>query len=155
MSVRPGDPVKHTTMNRALAGADAVLGRGRGLGSPAGRGGPTQLMCEITALANDDLTVRRLDASGAMIGAAFDAAKPFELRHVAANYDWPTGLTTTNTNEVEVTDGTDTYTWIVTPIYRVGDPIKVEAVPFSGVTVSGSDLKWEASASTRTWAVEL
>ena len=119
-------------------------------------GGQRPIRAEITALANDYLTVRKLDADGVKTGDAFNVAKPFLLRHVVGNYDWPDTLTTTNTNEVEVSLGTVEYDWRVTPLYRVGDQITVQRVAFSGVEVStGVDLKWIEVASERTWAVVL
>lgn len=109
---------------------------------------------EIVSLHNDYLTVKTLDVSGTKIGDEFEVAKPYTLRHVVGNYDWPTTLTTTDTNTVEVTDGTDTYDWTVAPIYQVGDIVTVQRVAHSGVDVGDDDLKWLEVAPSRVWGAE-
>lgn len=115
---------------------------------------------EIITLANDYLGVKHLDSTGTVSGDEFHAAKPETLRHDRLLYDFTKGasgtLTTTNTNEVDASDGTATYTWEVGPQpYRVGDHITIERVAYSGVTV-GSDLKWLVSDDGgRGWGVPM
>lgn len=124
-----------------------------------GSGGDTEavpFVAEITALQNDYLTVQLLDSSGTKVGAAFNAAKPYKLRHLAANYDWVTTWTSsTDTNTAEVTDGSDSYIWRVTPDgFAVGEPVLVFPVAYTGVTVSSADLKYLVDQGARHWAAE-
>ena len=111
---------------------------------------------EITSLiTNDTLVVQRLDGDGVRVGSSMIVAKPYKLRHVAANYEWATSITSTDTNTVEASDGTNTYTWRVTPDgYAVGDIIYIQRVQYTGVTV-GSDLKWiDLNVDGRAWATD-
>ena len=118
----------------------------------------TILQVAIEALSDSQpniIEVRRVSPNGTSYGTAFEVAKPHTLRHVVGNYEWPTSLDTTDTNQVEASDGTDTYTWIVTPLYQVGDVVTIQRVVYSGVNGSGgSDLKWLELSPSRIWGVD-
>lgn len=111
------------------------------------------ILCEITALANDYLTVRRVASDGVATGEAFDVAKPETLRHDASLYEGITTLTTVDTNTAEATDGSTSETIYVTLPYVVRNRIKVSPVPYTGVNGSdGTDLRFVAEAGGRAWA---
>jgi len=94
---------------------------GAGLGELKLRPG-LPMHVRVTGVENDYLTVKRVHPeTNAMVGDAFKAAKPRELRHDKKHYDGITTLTTTDAQTVEVGDGTDTETWIVKPPY-IPDP---------------------------------
>lgn len=81
-------------------------------------------------------------------------AKPYKLRHVLANYDELTSLTTVSVNEITVSDGSTTETWKVTPNYEVGDQFVATRVDNTGVTVNNETLHW-LDVHSRVWAVEV
>lgn len=84
-------------------------------------------VAEITNIdANDFFKVKLLNADYDQFGPELLVAKPPMLRHgVESRWDWPTSHTTTHTNEIEVTDGTDTYVWKVCPPYAIGDRVTI------------------------------
>lgn len=119
------------------------------LGEP---GGGVRL--RVHTVSNDYLVCHTWD--GTTEGTdAINVAKPWKLRHDKDNYAGLTTLTTTNSQEVDVGDGTDTETWVVTPSYEEDDEIYAEPVQGSGVTVSSVDLSLvDMNADGRAWRVE-
>lgn len=80
-------------------------------------------------------------------------AKPWKLRHDKDHYAGLTTLTTTSAGEVDVGDGSDTETWVVTPSYEVDDEIYAEWVPGTGVSSGGVDLRLiDRNLDGRAWA---
>lgn len=130
--------------------------------SPSGRfseliteGGRTRplLRLRVKTIANDYLTCRTWD--GTNEGSAdINVARPVELRHDVDYYPGLTSLTTVNAQEVTATDGADTETWKVTPDYVVdGEIWATVSGPGTGVTVSGTELRWvDLNLAGRAWA---
>ena len=84
-------------------------------------------------------------------------AKPEMMRHVLATYPQLTSLVTNDVNEVEVSDGVETETWMVTPDYATDTVIEVKYVRTTGVAGTGglTDIAWiDENRNGRAWAVE-
>ena len=124
---------------------DAMPGRGEATVNIA--------IAKITILANDYLTVQKVDGAGAGGGSAIVVAKPSKLRHDAAEYPSVTTLTTVAENTVGVTDGSTEETWVVTPTYTVGDYIVIGKTSYTGVSHNGDDVKFlDLNVDGRAWA---
>jgi hypothetical protein len=128
----------------------------RGKTRPEGRRDPRRVMTVvIDSIANDTLSVKRIDADGDPEGDAFTVAKPWKLRHDADEYPDVSALTTTNAQEVEVTSGGEDYTWLVTPTYSVGDHIVIGRA-WTGLDDGGTPaepIRWiDLNVDARAWA---
>lgn len=135
-------------------GQNIVVAKMRGGTATAGVPIATRLI--VTAIANDYLTCRRIDADDVPFGDSILVAKPIELRHDYTLYSGLTGLTTTNAQTVSATDGTTTEVWKVTLDYQANESIIwAQPVAVSGVQVGGNELRWiDANVAARAWAVE-
>ena len=82
-------------------------------------------------------------------------AKPYELRHILANYPQLSAFTTVDVGEATVTyDATD-YTWKVTPDYVVDAEIYAKRVSGTGVMPSTVELTLEDDNDAgRAWGIE-
>lgn len=111
---------------------------------------------QITALSNDYLMVKRLDAAGTVTGEAFPAAKPEELRHTAAVTDETVTWSTVDSNTANVTLGGDTYEAKVTPKgWAVDEVISIQRREHTGLTVGDAPVVWEVDPGKRHWAAPL
>lgn len=119
---------------------------------------PNEWWAEITALSNDTLSVRPVrDVAGTgggvtAYGSIVPINKPDKLLHDASQYPLVENLSTTNTNEVDVDDdtgggATNEETWIVTPVYAVGDLVLV-------AKKRGRNGWWDNNNDGRAWAVK-
>lgn len=108
----------------------------------------------VQSIENDYLVCRTWDGENLGEDDVY-VAKPYELRHVLANYPQLDAFTTVDVGEATVTyDGTD-YTWKATPDYVVDAEIEAARVAQTGVTVSGEDLTWiDANTAGRAWGIE-
>ena len=169
---RPGQPITARDLNR-LARGSAVTTGGRGVavnrtGSsetasfigripgvvPAGSAG-SALLVQVVAEHNDHIACLFVASQEPV-----NVAKPFKLRHVLANYDALTTLTTSAVNEVDVGDGAVTETWKVTLDYDVGDQFMAIRTAGTGVIIEvevdggaliDTELEW-LDISARAWA---
>lgn len=111
---------------------------------------------KITATANDYITVKRVDRSGAETGSEFNVAKPEQLRHDAAFYPPVDNVSGSGQegNAMTATGGGNTEEWEVRPWkYEAGRYLTVAPTGFSGVSVGGNDLKWiDLNVDGRAWA---
>lgn len=108
----------------------------------------------VKTIENDYLVCVPWD--GATEGEAVNVAKPFKLRHILANYDDLTGLTTVTSQRVQATDGATIENWQVTLNYEEDDEIAaIKPIGGAGVTVGDTDLDWlDVNENGRAWAVE-
>ena len=117
-------------------------------------GEPQVLTAKITALANDYVTCKLVDDTGAVVGDDFDVAKPWKLRHLAAEYDGVDSITT-GADSNTVTAGAsaeDDETWKVRQPYKVDDVIIIGRVQHTDVTVSAVELHWiDLNVDARAW----
>lgn len=109
----------------------------------------------IKTLHNDYLTCRTWD--GVNEGSVdMRVAKPWKLRHVAANYPDVTSVTTTNTNAMTAT-GTPTEDVVIPDqlAYAINDVIYAQHVGYTGVTVASEPLQWiDTNVDARAWTLE-
>ncbi len=104
--------------------------------------------------ANDHLVCKRFDGS-ANFGADVLVAKPYQLRHVLANYPQLTDLTTIEVYEVEAEDGDGEERWVVVPAYHAACDIYAATVTHTGVLVADVELRMiDINADGRAWAEE-
>ena len=113
---------------------------------PLDRGGDKEKLI-VTAMANDYLSARFIDADGAATGDAIDIAKPEQLRHDVTLYASLTTLDTDSANQVSVSDGTTDEVWAINPAIAISSLITAMPVGYSGVSVDYGDgpvdLKWQ------------
>jgi len=112
----------------------------------------------VIAIDNDWLSCAHYDGTTtpSNINDTYVVAKPYKLRHIVANYDLLTTLTTTNAQEVIAGNGVVSETWRVTPLYEVGDDIMVMIVPGTDleVGVGGNEVHLlDCNVDGKQWAV--
>ncbi|MEM1445138.1 MAG: hypothetical protein AAGF84_03725, partial [Planctomycetota bacterium] len=104
---------------------------------------------EITAVHNDHVFVQFVGVDDNAFGDAFAAAKPDQLRHgklrddATDRYPKIDTFVTVDENTAAVTLDSTTYEWLVTPNgFRVGDPVVVQYLGSTGVTVNNELVAW-------------
>ena len=113
---------------------------------------PTRMRVKDHTTNNDYLVCRTWD--GTTEGDVdIDVAKPFQLRHIVANYDGLTTLTTTDAQTVTAGDGVTTETWAVNLAYFVDCEIYAVKVPKGG-TGDATATEWmDLNVDGRKWGV--
>ena len=169
--IRRGDPVTAQWLNKVKNTAITDIRVGPGLSmhhsGPHVTIGLTQrqiiptrdrpILAKITELNNDYVSVKRVGASGNVVGDEFRVAKPFKLRHSASYYPGISTITTVDTNSVTANDGSEDESWVIPDelVYGVNDYIMAARTTYSGVTVDSDDLKWiDLNVDGRAWAKE-
>lgn len=108
----------------------------------------------VKSEANDYLVCHSWDGTTEG-GTDVYVAKHWKLQHNYTHYEGLTGLTTNAVNEVAVTNGSVTETWVVSPSYKVDDLIWPQLVAYSGVNGGDAqDCSLIDIQSGREWAVK-
>lgn len=117
------------------------------IGPPIRNSAPVKML--VTAIANNSLTCKRVDASDAAVGDDITVNRPEHLRHGTASR-WPliTTWTTVNAQEATVGNGTLSGTAKVTPAY-------VANVSLIYAAYNAATGAWEdTNRDGRAWAIE-
>lgn len=110
----------------------------------------------ITAIHNDYLECTLSLPNQSQV---IKVAKPYKLRHAAGNYATLTSIAPVNPADAQkiVASGPagPDETWVVRPLYEVGDAVMVQAGVETGVTVAGEQLSFQdTNEDGRLWAVD-
>lgn len=130
---------------------------GGGTPAPTAR---TTILTRVKSISNDYLVCRTWDGTTEGDTDLY-VAKPYKLRHVAANYGLaPGGITTIGPQIIRINSVTPARNWYVTPYYLVNDPLWVDIVSWTGLTVVIPGLGTtvftylDANKDARAWAQE-
>ncbi|MEM1446533.1 MAG: hypothetical protein AAGF84_10780, partial [Planctomycetota bacterium] len=117
---------------------------------PQGSGAsPSKFSAKVTGVENDYVLVELIGPDGTAISASFPAVKADQLRHgklrddATDRYPKIDTFVTVDENTATVTLDSTTYEWLVTPNgFRVGDPVVVQYLGSTGVTVNNELVAW-------------
>ena len=116
------------------------------------RGVRPPVRCRVISEHNDYLVCQSWNG---VVQGTIDlyVAKPRELRHDVDLYDGITTLSTDDVNQIEVSDGTTTETWMVTLPYKLGTGEVLAEHRASGVFIGDDELLLvDTNRAGRSWA---
>lgn len=105
---------------------------------------------------SDTFVAQLLNAEFDKFGPELVVAKDPMMRHDVENrWAWPTSHTSINSNRIQVSDGSDTYVWKVTPPYTVGDRVTIHNIGLTDLKNSDDQpILWAELKPSREWLAE-